>query len=304
MKDLENKKVVIAIDTKDLNGQELSEFLKELFGWAGKVMILLVCRGRGIAESVPYTGLAESTISVGPLPFRQSAILFGTLCPLLSKCADNLTPTQFSEIVVPKHEEDNKAGDYFSERSVLVLRIIGEGIPAKTITAAQSIEKEQFDKLLKICKLDHFRFTPGREKRLKELADDLELKFKKRQNRKVENLPPFQEVDVLTEELSSLGTSDDLSSANQVPGGTVVEVEIKQRYLWPVRSVEIIGWHRGKKVAEALSLPLGSNNTMLERFCAQLQHHEPHPLTISQEDRNRLEKELVLNVDWGKHILG
>jgi len=191
---LEKKKVVIAIDTKNLNGQELSKFLKELLGWAGKVMIILVCRGQGISESVPRTGLAESTICVNPLPFRHTAILFGTLCPLLSKCMDNLTPTKFSEVVVPKHEEDHKAGDYFSERSVLVFRIIGEGIPAKTIAAAELMDKEQFNELLKICKLDCLNFTPGKEKKLKKLADELELTVKKHQHCDVEIPPALQKI--------------------------------------------------------------------------------------------------------------
>uniref|UniRef100_A0A7R9WG95 CHAT domain-containing protein n=1 Tax=Pseudictyota dubia TaxID=2749911 RepID=A0A7R9WG95_9STRA len=176
----EAKGVIIAIDSRGLNGERLANFLSNLLGWTENTRVILVCGDR--AESVPRIGVAESTFNVGTLSFLHSSLLFGGLCRHISGCPDASTPMELAEILVPVDEQAYTEGDPFSARSENVFQVIGGGVPAKAIFAANMIEEDDFKDLVKACKLEHFTLKNEEklrnEEKLSKLAAKLQAAFK------------------------------------------------------------------------------------------------------------------------------
>jgi hypothetical protein len=132
----ETKSVVILNAVKlSVSGiQKLCIFLDDLFEGTRHVKVLLVHRLGRVIQSQKNTATgfpcSETEISLGPLHFDCSVALFGRACPH----AHDAT-TWHPERLLKKRTEST-------------FKVLGEGVPAKTIIAAKNMTRDEYETLV------------------------------------------------------------------------------------------------------------------------------------------------------------
>uniref|UniRef100_A0A7R9W9E9 NACHT domain-containing protein n=1 Tax=Pseudictyota dubia TaxID=2749911 RepID=A0A7R9W9E9_9STRA len=215
---LQRTKAVIVVDAQYVNFEGLSMFLKELLRRTEHVRIILI--NNEASESSLSIGVAETTITVHPLSFRHSVMLFGAVCPFMSGSHTALTPSNLYSILVSDDEDEYRAGDEgLSERGEKTLQFIGEGIPAKVIIAAEIVKNEWLNKLVNLSKIEQNDFTNGKMTELSELAGEMIESVKNQEGIKklgisdASSLPSFRETDGSSLEDDYLLVGVDFSTA-------------------------------------------------------------------------------------------
>ena len=166
--ELEDMKCLIVIDDrgfKDRSQQELLEkFLSHLLN-AGTGSKVLIVTSKGSDEFSTVSGMSmatgrtgtgeESTIEIGPLNFKSTALLFGGICKFItsSGCPAAHSAQEFAELLEPPCVADQVAGgnDKISERRFDLFKRMGNGYPSKVVTAATNVRKKQFIELIGIA---------------------------------------------------------------------------------------------------------------------------------------------------------
>lgn len=138
---LHERKALIAIDARkaeDRSLRELGSFLHELFQGTGQVKILVVHRqGNPVCSPIP-SGYPcfETDVTLKPLDFRGTALLFGETCQHVT-CSPNELPAKLE-----------------ARQSPEMFKLLGEGVPAKVRIAAKNMTLEECHKLMdEDCKI-------------------------------------------------------------------------------------------------------------------------------------------------------
>lgn len=150
---LHEMKALIVIDGKefldDISQRNLLTFLEDLFQGTKYAKVIMLCRdGSGFPLENSFL---ESEVTLDPLGFRDSATLFGMVCPHVyeGRCENASSPLQFSKILVPEDEKVLlKGGKVAPKRSTEIFSILGEGIPARIVSAAKKIKLQEVTKLV------------------------------------------------------------------------------------------------------------------------------------------------------------
>lgn len=150
---LHEMKALIVIDGKEfldnISQQNLLTFLEDLFQGTKYAKVIMLCRDG--SEFPLENCFLESEVTLNPLGFRDSATLFGMVCPHVyeGRCENASSPLQFSKVLVPEDEKVLlKGGKVASNRSTEIFSILGEGIPARIVSAAKKITLQEVTKLV------------------------------------------------------------------------------------------------------------------------------------------------------------
>ena len=166
--ELEDMKSLIVIDDrgfKERSQQDLLEkFLSHLLN-AGTGSKVLIVTSKGSDEFSTVSGMSmatgrtgtgeESTIDIGPLNFKSTALLFGGICKFItsSGCPAAHSAEEFAELLEPPCVADQVAGgnDKISERRFDLFKRMGNGYPSRVVAAATNVKKKQFIELIGIA---------------------------------------------------------------------------------------------------------------------------------------------------------
>jgi len=134
---LHDKKAVIIVDALSFSTtaiELLSMFLYDLFERTKHVKVLVLLREGAVLDPKKPTGFPVSDMSVKLqlIDFSSTVYLFGRTCPHVSS---------------QNWSVDNIANKY-NQYTESTFRILGEGIPAKTVILARNIERLEFEKLV------------------------------------------------------------------------------------------------------------------------------------------------------------
>ena len=132
-------KATIVIDATKFSKQaiqNLSLFLLDLFGRTKQVKAIAVLSQGDVLDPHQPTGFPcnETTVKLLPLGFSSTVYLFGKVCPHAA-AANNWS----EECILSKYEKHTET----------TFRILGEGIPAKTVILARGISDTEYEKLVK-----------------------------------------------------------------------------------------------------------------------------------------------------------
>lgn len=116
----------------------LREFLSDLIGGTKYLNVLLLCQTSARFQLCRIS--EESEISLKPLNCHDSLMLFGHTCPLVP---DHTTRHLVNTIVPVGQEQLRPGSKSLSEANALILRAIGEGVPARVLAAAKEISPRQ-----------------------------------------------------------------------------------------------------------------------------------------------------------------
>ena len=147
---LDEKNALVVIDPQFVqeNGF-ISSFLNDIFDKIGEefVSVMLICEDGFDVSAVKKCSEAE--ITVDPLDFRSTALLFGRICRFVTMGRNErvCTPTKFACLIAPEDADlSQREGKAFK-----LWRAIGEGIPADVHAAAKAITAAEFDDLVKFA---------------------------------------------------------------------------------------------------------------------------------------------------------
>eukprot|EP00567_Pseudictyota_dubia_P000815 CAMPEP_0197467160 /NCGR_PEP_ID=MMETSP1175-20131217/65425_1 /TAXON_ID=1003142 /ORGANISM="Triceratium dubium, Strain CCMP147" /LENGTH=1257 /DNA_ID=CAMNT_0043003223 /DNA_START=3 /DNA_END=3776 /DNA_ORIENTATION=+ len=176
------KKTLIVIDAKKFSEKsmkKLSKFLGDIF--LATRSTKGICITQGHTETSFGSNFVESRITLCPLGFEATSVLFGMISPFVSggRCQTVRSPREFSRLLVPEGKEDITAHEKgLSKRCAEIFRLMGDGIPFWVRSAATEMEPQEYDKLLEIGKrkeLDaEFGTRAEVELKLRSLGEELQ----------------------------------------------------------------------------------------------------------------------------------
>lgn len=294
MLELNDKRTILVIDgrvfTTEASGENLERFLTHLLNEAS-VKIILLTAHEGSART-KRSRSEETLITMGPLNFKSSSLLFGNACPHISSKSSALvhTPEEFANFLVPpsvkKQGVDLKKD--LSRRQKELYERMGKGIPKDIVEAAKAISQEDFHALL--------RFAQRPEVQV-DSAEVLKAEATKRQTQKEKaiqskNYLRAQDLSEALEELETLRKKypalDDLQSK---------EKELKQEFSELLKARKYDEANKVKRkildlkkvmMKEKFSKPKGSNTFVPSDKLQQLQAKMDGML--AQANQMKLEK--------------
>jgi O-acetyl-ADP-ribose deacetylase (regulator of RNase III) len=167
--ELEDHKTMLIIDDRGFKerGQReiLERFVSHLLN-AGSSAKVLIISSRVSDDVSAVSGLSastgggtrsteETTIDIGPLSFKSTALLFGGICKYItsSGCPAAHSAQEFAELLEPPCVAGQGGGpnDKTSQRRFDLFRCMGSGLPLRVVSAAQTMKKRQFIELVGIA---------------------------------------------------------------------------------------------------------------------------------------------------------
>lgn len=157
MIELEDQRTILVIDGRIFNteaaGENLERFLSHLLNEVS-VKIILLTAHEGSART-KRSRAEETMITMGPLSFKSSALLFGNSCPHVSATGNTLarTPEEFADILVPPSVkmQGSDLRTVLSSRQQELYDRMGKGNPKDIMEAAKSISKHGLMEMLRIA---------------------------------------------------------------------------------------------------------------------------------------------------------
>lgn len=158
MIELGDQRSILVIDGRIFNteaaGENLERFLSHLLNEVS-VKIILLTAHEGNART-KRSRSEETMITMGPLSFKASALLFGNSCPHVCPKGNSIARTaeEFADILVPpsiKNQGADQTKD-LSRRQIELYDRMGKGNPKEVIEAAKSISKQGFMEMLRLAR--------------------------------------------------------------------------------------------------------------------------------------------------------
>lgn len=165
MIELADQRSILVIDGRIFNteaaGENLERFLSHLLNEVS-VKIILLTAHEGSART-KRSRSEETMITMGPLSFKASALLFGNSCPHVCPKGSTIARTaeEFADILVPpslKNQGADQTKD-LSRRQTELYDRMGKGNPKEVIEAAKAISKQGFLEMLRLARRPEVQVT-------------------------------------------------------------------------------------------------------------------------------------------------
>lgn len=217
MIELGEQKTILIIDgrefTTEAAGENLERFLSYLLNEVS-VKIILITAQEGKSRT-KRSRSEETTITMGPLDFKSSALLFGNECPHVSPTGNPMVHTaeEFADFLVPpsvmKQGVDVKE---LSRRQEELYKILGSGNPKDIVEAAKAISADDYQYLLRLAQRPEVQVKSSEQ-----LKAELEKRNKQKEKAITDkNFLRSQDLSATLEELEALKKTypsvDDLQS--------------------------------------------------------------------------------------------
>jgi len=145
--ELEGRRVLIAIDSRKFESQNSAESLENFVGGLInnpdlEVKIILI-NSNGEDE--------EATISLGPIEFKSTALLFGAISRFITAngCPAAQSPDEYADLVVPPSVATaQKRKNSVSVRRDRLMSVMGDGVPLEVIRAGKTMQANVFIRLI------------------------------------------------------------------------------------------------------------------------------------------------------------
>ena len=160
MIELEEIKCVLVIDgrlfTTEAAGENLEKFLTHLLNECNVKIILITAIEGAVSPRNKRSRSEETIITIGPVGFKASALLFGDACKHISGTGNPTVHTadEFANFLVPPSVR-NLAADQnkeLSRRQTELFERMGKGNPRDIVEAASNISEEGLNDLLRFSK--------------------------------------------------------------------------------------------------------------------------------------------------------
>jgi Ran GTPase-activating protein (RanGAP) involved in mRNA processing and transport len=162
--ELEDKRALLVIDDREFSSRaaqdSLERFVSHFLNVAAVKIILINSVSRSsdeysiMSESTMGSKADETNIEIGPLDFKDAALLFGGISKFVasSTCPAAHSAIEFAELCEPTFisKFQGKAGIASKRRSYLSQRM-GNGLPSKVIQAASTMSKKDFIEMITIA---------------------------------------------------------------------------------------------------------------------------------------------------------
>lgn len=141
----ETKALLIFERIETLEGADIQDFqffLGQIFAETKDVHVLISSnKSLGLLQ---LTGVGEAIYNLGPLDFRSTVKLFSFWCPHLQSSGER---KDLLDLLAPEPGSLDSEHTPDTEVSTTVMTMLGDGIPARTISAAYSMTIEEFNEL-------------------------------------------------------------------------------------------------------------------------------------------------------------
>lgn len=141
----ETKALLIFERIETLEGADIQDFqffLGQIFAETKDVHVLISSnKSLGLLQ---LTGVGEAIYNLGPLDFRSTVKLFSFWCPHLQSSGER---KDLLDLLAPEPGSLDSEPTPDTEVSTTVMTMLGDGIPARTISAAYSMTIEGFNEL-------------------------------------------------------------------------------------------------------------------------------------------------------------
>ena len=212
--ELEDKRVLLVIDDRDFSSRaaqdSLERFVSHFLNVAAVKIILMNSVSRSsdefsiMSESTMGSKVDETNIEIGPLDFKDAALLFGAVSKFVasSTCPAAHSAIEFAELCEPTSisKFQGKAGIDSRRRADLFERM-GNGLPSKVVQAASTMSKKEFIEMITIANRPeaHVDSSLG--------ALEIEIRRRIMQKQKVvkeNNFLRAMDLDIIIEELEGM----------------------------------------------------------------------------------------------------
>lgn len=153
--ELEEGSIIVVIDTRGFASKGSQATLQKLVHFiltnthTAKVICISTARDNGTSDSE----IEKGHIEIDTLGFRSTALLFGEAFDYISnsQCTLARSANEFAELVEsPFVSHSNDLSVVGSQRRADVFYRMGNGLPSKVISAAQTMSRKDFNELMKI----------------------------------------------------------------------------------------------------------------------------------------------------------
>ncbi|KAL3921441.1 MAG: hypothetical protein SGILL_002745 [Bacillariaceae sp.] len=239
--ELEELKIILIVDDRSFSSkgsqEALEKFISFILNTATAKVILIKSRGDE-ASMLPTNSshgqsVEESTIEIGTLDFRSTALLFGSLSRFVSSdgCPIARTPQEFAELLEPpfvaRMPDPSIAS---SQRRTDLYARLGSGLPTAVKAAAMGITKEEFMDIIKIANKPEYHVDS-----LSELETELRRRHAQKEKAvEDKNYMRAADLDIALEELEGMRlefpTLKDLKEEEQVMKADLADAVSNRRY--------------------------------------------------------------------------
>jgi hypothetical protein len=156
LRELQEKRAILVIDGRHFRSepahQNMQRFIRDILHIANVKAIVIDPNNRTVIGATHSRG--EVVVEIGPLDFRSSALLFGSLSQYITRrrCPEARTAEEFASLLLPPSVGEQKQGIVQSRRRTELFKRIGSGCPAAIRSAALNMDESKFSELVRIAK--------------------------------------------------------------------------------------------------------------------------------------------------------
>ncbi len=292
MVELEDRRTILVIDGRIFNteaaGENLERFLSHLLNELS-VKIILLTAHEGSART-KRSRAEETMITMGPLTFKSSALLFGNSCPHISQRGSTVVRTaeEFADILVPPSvkKQGVDVAKELSRRQLALYNRMGNGNPKEIMETAKAISLKDLMDMLRsaqrpevhirsaeILKAELTKRNAEQEKAIRKRnylrAQDLATTIEELEELKTKH-PSLNDLETqekeLKNEFSELLKARKYDEANKVKRKILALKKdmMKEKYAKPAGSTTVIASDKLQKLqAKIDELKLQANQTHL-----------------------------------------
>jgi hypothetical protein len=239
--ELEELKIILVVDDRSFSSkgsqESLEKFISFILNSATAKVILITARGNEssslLSSSTHGSRIEESTIEIGTLDFRSTALLFGSMSKFISSggCPFAYTAQEFAELLEPPCVERMPDPSIVgSKRRADIFSSIGSGLPTAVAAAAESMTEKEFIRMIKIANKPEFHV---------ESLSELEMELRRRHSQKEKtvadkNFMMAMALDSILQELEGMRqefpTLKDLKEEEQLMKADLADAVANRRY--------------------------------------------------------------------------